>query len=116
RHLVGLRYAMEDLVEDGGAHIVHQHLGLDAAQEGFIGQVVRIHVGGEDHHQLEGHLEFHTRCQGQVIHAAVERHYPAVEKFARRHHLAAEVVDDQDAVVGLHLKRRDETAGGFIEL
>ena len=65
--------------------------------------------------QFEGHLELHAGGQREVIHAAVERDDPAVQQIARREHLAAEVVDDQDAVVGLHLAGRDEDAGGFVE-
>ena len=51
-----------------------------------------------------------------MIDAAIERHDPAVEQFAGRKNLPAEVVDDQNAVVGFHLARRDETPGSFVQL
>ena len=51
----------------------------------------------------------------EVIDAAVQRNNPAIEQLLRRKHLAPEIVDHQDAVVGLHLARRDEHVGGLIE-
>ena len=41
----------------------------------------------------------------QEINPPVERHGPAVEQVFRGKHLAAEIVDDQNAVIGLHLAR-----------
>ena len=43
--------------------------------------------------------------QRQVVHPLLERHDPAVEQVAGRHPLAAEVVHDEHAAVGLHLER-----------
>ena len=47
--------------------------------------------------------------------AASEGDDPAVEEVARRHELATEIVDDEDAVIGLHLERGGVDAGGFVE-
>ena len=44
--------------------------------------------------------------QRQVIDAVLQRDNPAVQQVARAHLLAAKVVDQQDAAVGLDLKRR----------
>src|SRR5581483_5219468 len=95
-NLVVLHQPAEDLVEHGVADVVDLDLGLDAPQERLVGEVARVQVGREDDHQLEGNLELHAGGQGEVVDATVERNDPAVEQLARRKHLAAEVVDDED--------------------
>jgi hypothetical protein len=50
---------------------------------------------------LNGSSNFWPGLQGEEVHAALERHDPAVEQVARvRTLLAAEVVDDEHAAVG----------------
>ncbi len=39
----------------------------DAAEEGFVGQIVGVEVGGEHDHELERDLEFHAVAQRQVL-------------------------------------------------
>src|SRR5215471_11263131 len=114
-YLQRLHHALENLLEDVGRYVLHQHLGLNATQERFVGQFVRVEVGREHHHELERHLELHAGGEGEVIDAPVEGDDPAIEQFARGEHLAAEVVDDQDAVVRLHLRGRDEHFCGLVE-
>ncbi len=60
-------------------------------------------------------MEFDAISKHEVVHAAVQRHDPAVQQIARRHELPSEVVDDEYPVVGLHLHRRGIDAGGFVE-
>src|SRR6185295_11491444 len=49
------------------------------------------------------------------VDAPVEGHNPTVQQVARAHQLAAKVVDEQNAVVGLHLQRSGVNAGRFIQ-
>ena len=59
---------------------------------------------------LNGISNLRPGVQRQEVDAALERHDPAVQQVARRNALAAEVVDDEHAAVGLQLDRR------FVEL
>jgi hypothetical protein len=52
-------------------------------------------------------LRFSCRRQGEKIDAAIEGNDPAIEQFVGAQALAAEIVDDEHAVVGLHLRRGD---------
>src|SRR5262249_35916815 len=108
-------HAAENLIECVLMYRLDEDLVVNAAEEGFIGQIVGVEVCGEDHHHFERDLELHAVLQRQVIDAAVEGHDPAVEQVARGDKLAAEVVDEEDTVVGLHLERRGVDTGGFIE-
>src|ERR1017187_571694 len=80
RYAVDGDHLLDDQVENLVADVFHQHLGLDAAQEGLVGQVGRVQVGGEDHHQFERNLKFHARRQREVVDAAVQRNDPTVEQ------------------------------------
>ena len=72
-----------------------------------------IQVGGEDQEGFErrGHLA--AGEEAQVIDAALHGHDPAVQHFGGSGALAAEVVDQVDAVVGLELERRLVDLGGL---
>src|SRR6185436_14306455 len=93
----------------------HVNLVVDTPQEGFVGQVGGLQVGGEDHHQLERDLKLASVPQREVIDAPVQRNDPAVQQVARRHELAPAVVDQQNAVVGFHLERRRVDARRLVQ-
>src|SRR5205807_1050043 len=59
-----------------------------------------------DQHQLERDLHLLTRMQGEEVDTALEREDPATQQSARIRALIAEVVEQKDAAVGLHVKRR----------
>jgi hypothetical protein len=73
---------------------------VDAAQKCLIRQLRWIQIGGEHHHHLERDAQLLPVLQAQVVDAPVQRDDPAVQQIARRDHLASEVVDNQNAVVG----------------
>jgi hypothetical protein len=54
---------------------------------------------------MNGSMNLLTGVEGQVVHAALERHDPPVQQLARRALLPAEVVDDQHAAIGQRLDR-----------
>src|SRR5260370_6206730 len=103
------------MVERLVIHGVDENLVVDSAEEGFVRQIARLQVGRKHHHQLERDLEFHAISQHQVVHAPVQWNDPAVQEVSRRHQLAAEVVDDENAIVGLHLQRRGINTGGLVQ-
>jgi hypothetical protein len=82
-------------------------LGLNPAQETGVDQFGRVHVGREDDQHLEGDLNLFSARQGEEIDSAIKGHDPAVQQFFRTNPLPSEVVDDQNPIVGLHLRRGD---------
>ena len=97
---------LEDARELLDRRILDVNLVRDPAQERFVGQRRRIEVRREDGQHVERHLKLLAGVQRQVVDAALERHDPAVQQVLRTHPLAAEVVDQEDAAVGLQLQRR----------
>ena len=95
---------MRQYLVDG--RVLREDLVGDAPHERFVGERLRLQVGREDDQHVERNLELAAGMQRQEVDAALERHDPAVQEVARRDALAAEVVDDEDAAVGLHLDRR----------
>src|SRR5262245_22206543 len=87
----------------------------DPAQERFVGQRLGIEVGREDDQHFERDLEFLTGVQREVVHAALERHDPAVQEVLRADALPAEVVHDEHAAVRLELQRRLVELGQRVE-
>ena len=79
---------------------------MDPAQERLLDQLLGIDVGRDDQQHVERNRELGPGVQREEVEPLLERHDPAVEQVARRHPLAAEVVDDEDAAVRLHLERR----------
>src|SRR2546426_5439335 len=77
----------------------------DAAQERLVDEVGRVEVRREDDEHVERDLHLLPGVQREVVDALLERHDPAVQEVLRRHALAAEVVDHEDAAVRLHLER-----------
>ena len=86
-----------------------------AAQECLIHQVLRGQVGRENHQHVEGDFDLAPGVQGEIIDAVFEGHNPAVEQVARADHLAAKVVDQQNAAVGFDLEGRFVIFQGVVE-
>ena len=68
--------------------------------------LVRAQVGREDQEGLKRHRHLAAGLEAQIIDVPLHRHNPAIQDFGRGRALAAEVVDQVDAVVGLQLERR----------
>src|SRR5277367_5660843 len=103
---------MELLIGDGA----DMNLGLNSAQEGGIDQGRRIEVGSKYDEHLERNLDLSPARQGEEVDAAIQRNHPAVEQFFGTDSLAAEVVNDQHTIVGLHLRRSGVILRDRIEL
>ncbi len=105
------QYPSKILRELGHRRALRQDLVMDAAQERFVDQFVRIQVGRKDDERHERQLELLACRQGQKVDSAFERHDPPVEQITRRTLLPAEVVDDEHAAVCHRLNRRAVEAG-----
>ena len=88
----------------------------EAAQESLVGDVLRAQVGREHEDQVERHLEVMAPARHERVLPRVHRHDPAVEQHGRLDALAAEVVDQQEAVVGLELDWRGVGPRRAVEL
>src|SRR5215212_3552113 len=86
--------------------IVDRNLVRDAAQERFVGELLRVEIRREYRQHVERNLEFLAGVQRQVVDAALQRNNPPVEQVVGPHALTSEVVDEKDPAVGLQLKRR----------
>ena len=71
-----------------------EYLVVNAPEKCFVDQLLGTDIGSKHHEQQERQLELLTGVQGQKVHAAFERHDPAVQQVARRASLPAEIVDD----------------------
>ena len=114
-HLVELQLSpaavqLEDARELVNRGILDWDLVRDASQKRFVGQIVRVEVRGKHDEHIERHHKFLPRVQRQVVHAALERHNPAIEQLLGPHALAPEVVHEKYAAVRLELEWR------FVEL
>src|SRR5262249_38414272 len=107
-------HAAPDLIKGRHVHGLDEHLVLDAAEKGGVSQVIGIQLGREYHHHFEQDLELEPVGRGQVVDAAVKRHNPAIQQLTRRHDLAAKVIDEEDAVVRLHLHGGREHAARLV--
>ena len=83
-----------------------EDLVVDAAKERFVHEIGRLDVGREDHQHLERQVELLTGLQrrGSRRGSRAARSSGSADRAATA--LAAEVVDDQHAAVGLRLHRR----------
>ena len=86
--------------------VADEDLVADAAQEGFVRQAVGVQIGGEDDELIEGHPELLAGVEAAEVLAGFQGIHPAVEELPGGHLLAAEIVDDEDAVIGPHLVGR----------
>src|SRR5580704_13942507 len=108
-------HSPEDLVEGVLVNRLDENLVVDSAQEGFVGQVVGVEVGGKDHHHFKGNLELHAVLQRKIVDAPVQRNDAAIEQIAGGNELASEVVNEEDAIVCLHLQRGGVNTGGLVQ-
>src|SRR5438093_13273264 len=99
-------HALEDLLVLRDRRRLDADLVADAPQERLVDEVSRIEVRREDDEHVEGDLDLLAGMQREVIDALLERDDPPVEKVFWRNALTSEVVDHEDAAVGLHLERR----------
>src|SRR6185437_1034530 len=101
---------LEDAHEFAFAGTLQQHLILNAPQEGFVAQIRRVQVRGEHEESLERRRHLAAGEETQIIDTALHGHDPTVEDLGGGGKLAAEVVDEIHAVIGLELQR------GFVNL
>ena len=78
----------------------------DATQEGLIRQFQWVHIGGKDEDNFKGDGEMQARTQVHEVLAILHGHNPAVQQVGRRNFLATQIVDHENAVIGLELKWR----------
>src|SRR3990170_7890742 len=83
------------------------HLVPDAPEEGLVAQLRWRQVGREHQQHIERYFYALPGLEAQVVPAPVHRDDPAVEELPWLYDLPAEVVDDEDAAIGLHLQGRD---------
>ena len=74
-------------------------------QKCFIHQAFRFEIGGENREHIKGDGKLHAGMEGHEVDPPVKGDDPAVEEILRFHLLSAEVVGNEDPVVGLHLER-----------
>ena len=87
----------------------------DAAEEGFVEQVLRLEVRREDEQLVERHLDLPAAREVEEVIMLLKRHDKAVEDVGAADALAAEVVDDERAAIGFELHRGFGNSGGGIE-
>src|SRR5262249_4736503 len=94
---------LEDLGELLDRRVADRDLVRNTAKERFIGERQRVEVGRKYRQHIERHLKLLAGMQRQVVDATLERHDPSVEQILGSHPLPSEVVDEEDASVGLEL-------------
>ena len=109
-------FAAKNFGELFGSSVIDPYFIGDSAQEGFVGTIGGIEIGGEGDENVERDFKFFCALQREEIDAAIQRSHPAIEQFVGAEFLAAEIVDDQDAVIGFHLQRGGVGVGGFVVL
>ncbi|MCY1284667.1 hypothetical protein D9M70_335810 [compost metagenome] len=92
----------------------HVKLAAEPAQESLVAQLAWLEIGGEHRPYVERHREAHAGAQREHVDVAVQRHDPAVQQVGHADQLPAQVIDDVDAVVGLHVRRRLVEARGVV--
>ncbi|ABA53330.1 hypothetical protein BURPS1710b_A1309 [Burkholderia pseudomallei 1710b] len=80
-------------------------LRAEPPQERVVAELRGREVAREHRPHVERHLEAHAARERELVDVAIERQQPAVEQVARRDALAAEIVDDVDSRVRLHVRR-----------
>jgi hypothetical protein len=105
----------EDLDKDLWREIVDLDFVLDPPNKGFLGELIELQVSGEDNHNLKWNRESHSGTEGERVNPSVERDDPTIQQLARLDVLAPEVVNDQNAVIGLHRQGRETNTGHVID-
>src|SRR5581483_2424535 len=104
-HAQALDHVVEDLLVDVALGGVDFHLVANAAEEGVVDQILGVEVGRKDDELLEWDLELLAGSEREEVVAIFERQDPAIEQLLGTAQLAAEVVDEKDAAVGLDVQR-----------
>ena len=104
----------QKFMEEFRAERLDLDLVLQAAHEGVFGEIAEREVGAEDDYEFERNFKSGAGPERKNVFAAIEGNDPAVQKLAGCDALAAEVVNQQDPVVGLHLQGRGTHAGNLV--
>src|SRR5439155_15199016 len=97
----------ENVFEGGRVRIADENLVTDPAKECFIAELAWRQVGREYQHHIKRHDRRLARLEREVIDRAVHRDHPPVKELIGPHALAAEVIDDEHAIVRFELGWRD---------
>src|SRR5262249_60003502 len=95
----------EDPFVDVALRCEYLHLVADTSQKCIVDQFLRIQVRREDNQLLERYLNLLTACHGQEVMPVFQGQNPPVEEFLRTDDLPSEVVDQENAAVGLEVDR-----------
>src|ERR1700739_1612572 len=93
----------EDLAELLVADLANKYLGLNSAQECSVQKLRGIKIRSKHDQHFKRHFDLPSARQGEEVDLAVERNHPPVQQFIGPNSLAPEIIDDQHAIVGLHL-------------
>src|SRR5262252_1675696 len=85
--------ALEDRAEFLGRWTLGEHFVMNAPKKSLVDECRGPQVRREDEQDCKRQFELLAGLQREEVDAALERHDPTVEKLARLHALAAEVVD-----------------------
>lgn len=95
-----LAYALKDEFKIVFIWGKYTHLHLNAPEERFVSQAIRVQVGAENDQRSEWDFDRLTGAQAQEIHSIFQWHDPAVEQVHRACLLPAEIVNDKYASIG----------------
>ena len=110
------RRHFDDPIELVGRGRSDEDLVLDPPEERVVAELGRVEVRREDDQDLERNGELQAAVEREIVDATFQGHDPPVQQRSRLDELTAEVVDQEDAVVRLHLQRRGVHLGGRIPL
>ena len=77
----------------------------DSTQECLVRKIQWMYIGREDHYNVERHREMPARLQGKKVFFLLQWYDPSIEQRHGIDPLSSQVIDDEDAVVSLELKR-----------
>ena len=76
-----------------------------APQKGRVRDQIRTQVSGDDEYMAQRHLDLLTRAQREIVNLVLHGG-DEIQQLVGRHAFAAEVIDQEDAPVGLEMRRR----------
>lgn len=88
----------------------------NASEEGFVDEIPRFAVGGEDDHLVEGKFHLTAGWEIEEVVSFFEGNDPAIEELIDGHLLSAEVIDDESAAVAFDLQWRFADSGCGVDL
>ena len=91
------------------------HLIAQASQESSICQIGRREIGNEERNHVKRDLQTGAAVYREVVDLLFQRCDPSVEEVGCVEALSPEVIDDEEAAVGLHLHGRVIRFVYFIE-